>query len=60
MNEKPTIKRSAADRRKGKTDWQQVDARSEKEIEEAARSDPDAQLTEAGFWKNATLRMPEP
>ena len=60
MNEKPTIKRSAADRRKGKTDWRQVDALSEEEIEEAARSDPDAQPTEAEFWKNATLRMPEP
>ncbi|ETX06320.1 BrnA antitoxin family protein [Candidatus Entotheonella palauensis] len=60
MNEKPTIKRSAADRQTGKTNWQQVDALSEAEIEEAARSDPDAQPTEAGFWENATLQMPEP
>jgi hypothetical protein len=60
MNEKPTIKRSVADRRKGQTDWRQVDALSEEEIEEAARSDPDAQPTEAEFWKNATLRMTEP
>ncbi|MDH3603520.1 MAG: BrnA antitoxin family protein [Candidatus Tectomicrobia bacterium] len=59
MNEKPIIKRSAADRRKSQTDWQQVDALSETEIEEAAHSDPDAQPTEAEFWKTATLRMPE-
>ena len=60
MNEKPTIKRSAADRRKDQTDWQQVDALSEEDIEDAARSDPDAQHTEAEFWKTATFRMPEP
>ncbi|ETW93280.1 MAG: hypothetical protein ETSY1_39900 [Candidatus Entotheonella factor] len=60
MNEKPTIEHSAADRRTGQTDWQQVDARSEAEIEEAARSDPDAQPTEAEFWEHAALRMPEP
>ena len=59
MNQKPTIKRSAADRRNGQTDWRQVDALSEEEIEESARSDPDAQPTEAEFWKNSTLRMPE-
>jgi uncharacterized protein (DUF4415 family) len=35
------------------TDWARVDAMTDEEIEEAARSDPDAQLTDADYWKNA-------
>jgi len=40
------------------TDWARVDAMTEEEIDEAARSDPDAQPTDFEFWKDAVLRMP--
>ena len=60
MNDKHTIKRSAGDRRKGKTDWKRVDALSEEEREEAAQSDPDAQPTTEDFWHDAVIVMPEP
>ncbi len=59
MKDKHTIKRSADERRKGKTDWKRVDALSEEEIEEAALSDADAQPTTADFWKDAELVMPK-
>ena len=32
---------------------------SEDEINEAAASDPDAQPTDADFWKDATVVMPQ-
>jgi len=60
MSERHTVRRSENDRRRGKTDWQRVDALTEDEIEKTARLDPDAQPTTAAFWKDATLRMPEP
>ena len=59
MNEKNIVKRSASDRRKGKTDWERVKAMTEEEIEEAARSDPDAQPTDTEFWKDAELVLPD-
>lgn len=60
MSEKRTVKRSAADKRKGKTDWERVKALSEEDIEQAALSDADAQPSTAAFWKDATLYMPGP
>ncbi len=59
MRERPIIRRSSAEARKGKTDWRRVTALTEKEIIATAESDPDAQPTDAGFWKNARLVMPE-
>ncbi len=59
MNEKNIVKRSASDRRKGKTDWERVKAMTEEEIDEAARSDPDAQPTDAEFWKDAEIVLPD-
>jgi uncharacterized protein (DUF4415 family)/uncharacterized DUF497 family protein len=45
-----------------RTDWRRVAAMSEKEIMEAAKSDPDAQPTDLDleFWKNAKVVLPEP
>ena len=60
MNDKHTTERLAGDRRKGKTDWQRVDALTEANIDKAARSDPDAQPTTADFRKDATVVLPEP
>jgi uncharacterized protein (DUF4415 family) len=59
MREKRIIRQSPGDQRRGKTDWRRVTALSEKEIVAAAKSDPDAQPTDAEFWKNAQLVMPE-
>ena len=33
---------------------------TEEEIDEAARSDPDAQPTDEGFWEDAVLVTPGP
>ena len=42
-----------------RTDWERLEAMSEEEINEAAASDPDAQPTDADFWKDATVVMPK-
>jgi uncharacterized protein (DUF4415 family) len=54
-----TIVRTGATIKRGKTDWARVRAMTDEEIEAAARSDPDAQLTDAEFWKGAKLVMPD-
>ena len=59
MSEKHTVRRSGDDRRRGTTDWQQVDALTDEELEAAAQSDSDAPPTTAAFWKDAALRLPE-
>ena len=41
------------------TDWDRLEAMSEEEINEAAASDPDAQPTDSGFWKDAKVVMPQ-
>lgn len=42
------------------SDWERVKAMTEEEIDEAARSDPDAQPIDAEFWERATIISPEP
>ena len=54
-----TIVPTRASVKRGKTDWARVRAMTDEEIEAAARSDPDAQLTDAEFWKGAKLVMPD-
>lgn len=54
-----TIVRTRTSVKRGKTDWARVRAMTDEEIEAAARSDPDAQLTDAEFWKGAKLVMPD-
>ena len=41
------------------TDWEKVNNMTEAEINAAAASDPDAQPTDAAFWKNAEIVMPQ-
>jgi len=45
--------------KRGRTNWARFDAISERALTAAARSDPDAQPTDAAFWKTAKLVMPE-
>ena len=59
MRGKDIVKRLPADARRGRTDWGRVAAMSEEELIAAAKSDPDAQPTDAEFWENARLVMPE-
>ena len=41
------------------TDWERVDALTDEDIAAAASSDPDAPPTDASFWKDTTVVMPE-
>ncbi len=58
MRERRIIKRSPGSAGKGKTDWRRVAALTEQEVIAAAESYPDAQPTDAEFWRNARLVMP--
>lgn len=51
--------RSELDPLSDKTDWERVDALTDEDIGAAASSDPDALPTDASFWKDATVVMPE-
>jgi uncharacterized protein (DUF4415 family) len=46
-------------RRKGRTDWQRLASMSENEIVRRAQADPDAQPTDADFWKGARVILPQ-
>ncbi len=59
MNARHTARRSKTSRARSKTDWARVDALTEPRIDEAAASDPDALPTDAAFWRDAKLVMPE-
>lgn len=59
MNDKRIVRQSGGNRRKDETDWDRVNALTDKEIEEAARSDPDAAPTDLAFWKDARIVWPE-
>ena len=59
MNARHTARRSTTSRAKSTTDWARVDALTEPRIDEAARADPDALPTDAAFWRDAKLVMPE-
>lgn len=52
-------RRAARENSKGRTDWRRLERMSEGEIDAAARADPDAPPTDAAFWQDATLVMPE-
>ncbi|MFQ6030979.1 MAG: BrnA antitoxin family protein [Dehalococcoidia bacterium] len=58
MSDERIIRRKLSEHRKGKTDWAEVDSMTEAQIDQAARSDPDAQPTDAAFWKDAVLVNP--
>jgi uncharacterized protein (DUF4415 family) len=59
MKERHTISRIGNRAKPLKTDWERVKALRDEEIEEAARSDPDAAPTDLEFWKRAKLVYPE-
>jgi uncharacterized protein (DUF4415 family) len=54
MKNERIVKRQWSERRKGKTDWAQVDALTDKEIEAAVRGDPDAVPLDID-WSKADL-----
>lgn len=59
MDVKHTVKRTRKSRR-GKSDWARVDALSDREIENAAKSDPDAApLLDKEWFRTAKLALPE-
>ncbi len=52
------MRRSAGDRRKGKTDWARVRAMTEEEIDRGAESDPDNPPWTEEELANARLSLP--
>ena len=60
MNEERITRRTLGDVREGRTDWERLDAMNEEEIDEAARSDPDAQPFDAEFLRHAAILTPQP
>lgn len=62
MKQKRTIERSTPDkRRKGKTDWKSLAARSDREVRSAVRTDPDAApVADAEWFRRARIVLPEP
>ena len=59
QNTQVTYTRSELDTLPDETDWERVDALTDEDIEKAALSDPDDPPTDADFWKDATVVMPE-
>ena len=51
--------RSEIDTLPDETDWERVDVLTDEDIDAAASSDPDDPPTDASFWKDATVVMPE-
>ena len=51
--------RSEIDTRADETKWSRLDALTDADIDTAAASDPDDPKTDATFWKDATVVMPE-
>ncbi len=59
QNTDVTYTRSELDALPDETDWERVDVLTDEDIEKAALSDPDDPPTDADFWKDATVVMPE-
>lgn len=57
MKKSHTITRKWGDRRKGKTDWERVDALTDEDIARAIANDPDAAPLDVD-WSDAVLVMP--
>lgn len=58
MSDERIVRRTLENRRKGQTDWERIDAMTEEEIEENARSDPDNPLWTEEELERARLVMP--
>jgi len=60
VNAKRIVRRTLKSRRRGKTDWARVDAMSDREIENAVKSDPDAApILDKEWFRKAKLVLPE-
>jgi len=60
VSAKRIVKRTPSGRRRGKTDWARVDAMSDREIENAAKADPDAApILDKEWFRTAKLVLPE-
>lgn len=51
----PIVRRTLAEARTGKTDWDRLRSMSDEEVLEGIRSDPDADETDAEFWRDAVF-----
>ena len=61
MKEERTVRVSLNNLPKNtQTDWEKVKNMTEAGINAAAASDPDAQPTDAAFWRDADVVIPEP
>ena len=60
MSEERIIRSTLGDASGDRTDWSRVDAMTDEEIEEAARSDPDNPILNDEFWKDAQVVLPQP
>jgi uncharacterized protein (DUF4415 family) len=58
MKDATTGRTSKAKNAKG-TDWNRLRTMSAKEIRAGIKADPDAHPTDAAFWKNAKVVMPD-
>jgi uncharacterized protein (DUF4415 family) len=60
VSAKRIVKRTANSRRRGKTDWARVDTMSDREVEAAAKADPDAApILDKQWFRTAKLIMPQ-
>src|SRR5713226_9532497 len=60
MSIKRIVRRTPSSRQRGKTDWARVDAMRDREIENAAKADPDAApILDKNWFKQATVVLPE-
>ncbi len=60
VSAKRIVRRTPSSRRRGKTDWTRVDAMSDREIEHAAKADPDvAPILDKEWFRTAKLVLPE-
>ncbi len=60
MSVKRIVRRTPGSRRRGRSDWARVDAMSDREIEEAAKADPDAApILDKEWFRTAKLVLPE-
>lgn len=60
MNGKRTGKASSKASAKTRTDWKRLRSLSDREIRNAIGKDPEARPTDASFWKNAKIVLPQP
>lgn len=58
MSEKNIVVRKLGDTEGDRTDWERLDALTDKEIEQAVATDPDAELLDEEWFRTAELIVP--